>query len=121
MMMRRVTSTLEAVNSGMNYAMLLEKADVYDWKDGKRVSDTPIGVRLTLALPGARMLTLPVKFPLDPLPKLTDEKIEEATASCNFLFVQIPDCIVTLYNKDSGIGMTATAETAQIVTLNNSK
>ena len=117
---KRVNTTLEAVN-GVNYGILVEKSELFDWQDRKRVSDTPIGVRLGLALPGARMSTLAVKFDHAPLPKVTDEQIAAACASNNFLYVQIPDAVVTLYSADNGIGMTATAETAQIVTLNNSK
>ena len=117
---KRVTTTLESVNGGMNYAVLVEKSNIFDWQNGKRTSDTPTGVRLTLALPGARMSQLAVKFDHhDPLPKVADEQIAAACASCNFLYIQIPDAVVTLYSTDSGIGMTATAETARIVTLNN--
>lgn len=40
--------------------------------------------------------------------------------NCKPLFVQIPDCAVSLFSSNgSGIGMTATAQTAQIVTLNS--
>ena len=47
-------------------------------------------------------------------------EIEEAVMNCKPLFVQIPDCAVSLFSSNgSGIGMTATAQTAQIVTLNS--
>ena len=40
--------------------------------------------------------------------------------NCQPLFVQIPDCAVSLFSSNgSGIGMTATAQTAQIVTLDS--
>ena len=47
-------------------------------------------------------------------------EIEEAVMNCMPLFVQIPDCAVSLFSSNgSGIGMTAAAQTAQIVTLNS--
>lgn len=116
---KRFETTLPAVNGGADYGVLTEKAPIYPYENNKRVSDTPIGVRLTLALPGARMSTLAVKFDHDPLPKVTDEQIAAACASGGFLYAQIPDAVVTLYSTDNGIGMTATAQTAQIVTLNS--
>lgn len=110
---------LPAVNAGLDYALLVGKADVFPYENGKRTSDVRTGVKLTLALQGSRLSTLTVKFDHDPLPKITDEEIEEAVMNCKFVFVQIPDCAVNLFSSGSGgIGMTATAETAQIVTLN---
>lgn len=120
---RRIETTLSAINGGLDFAMLNEKAEIYSYENGKRVSDTPIGMRLTLALPGARLTQLAVKFDHDPLPKVTDEMIAEACMSCNFMYVQIPDCVVNVYASSStgGLGMTGTAQTAQLVTLGNSK
>lgn len=117
--MRRIETSLESVNGGANYAILVEKAPIYQWQDGKRVSDTPIGVRLTLALHKARLTQLSVKYDHDPLPKVTDEQIEEAISSCNFLYVQIPDCVVTLYNTSNGIGMSASAGEAKLVAISS--
>lgn len=116
---RRFEITLPAVNGGADYGVLTEKAPIYPYENNKRVSDTPIGVRLTLALPGARMGTLTIKYDHDPLPKISDAEIAAACTACSFLYVQIPDATVTLYSAEGGIGMTATAQTAQIVTLNS--
>ena len=80
------------------------------------------GVKLTVALQGAGLSTLAVKFYHDSFSQIDNEQIEVACAECKFLLVQIPDCIVNLYSgSGGGIGMTATAQTAQIVTLNGSK
>ena len=116
---RKIETTLSSVNGGADYGILVEKAPIYPYENNKRISDTPTGVRLTLALQNARLNQLTIKFDHDPLPKIADEQIAAACASCNFLYIQIQDAVVTLYSTDSGIGMTATAETARIVTLNN--
>jgi len=109
---------LPAVNAGYDYAVLTGKADIFPYEDGRKLS-ARTGVKLTLALQGARLAPLTVKFDHDPL-KVTDEEIEEAVMNCKPLFVQIPDCAVSLFSSNgSGIGMTATAQTAQIVTLNS--
>ena len=111
---------LTAVN-GRDFAILTGKADIFSYgNDGRRTSEESTGVKLTVALQGARLAPLTVKFDHDPLPKVTDEEIEEAVMNCKPLFVQISDCAVSLFSSNgSGIGMTATAQTAQIVTLNN--
>ena len=111
---------LTAVN-GRDFAILTGKADIFPYEDGRKRHDARrTGVKLTLALQGARLAPLTVKFDYDPLPKVTDEEIEEAVMNCKPLFVQIPDCAVSLFSSNgSGIGMTATAQTAQIVTLNS--
>ncbi len=100
-------------------ALLVGKAPIYPFENNKRMSDIPVGVRLTLALQNARMAQLAVKFDHDPLPKVSDEEIAEATGSLKFIYVQI-DAVVTLFSGSSsnGIGMTATASTAQIVAPN---
>lgn len=109
---------LPAVNDGADYAMLVGKSDIFPYENGKRTSEVRIGVKLTLALQNARLSTLTVKFDHDPLPKITDEQIGESCAACKFVFVQVPDCIVNLFSSSGGgIGMTATAQTAQIVTI----
>ena len=102
---------LPAVNAGYDYAVLTGKADIFPYEDGRK---------LTLALQGARLAPLTVKYDHDPLTNVSDGEIEEAVMNCKPLFVQIPDCAVSLFSSNgSGIGMTATAQTAQIVTLNS--
>ena len=115
----KLSVDLPAVNVGYDYAVVTGKANIFSWNEGKRTFEEPIGVKLTVALQGARLAPLTVKFDHDPL-KVTDEEIEEAVMNCKPLFVQIPDCAVSLFSSNgSGIGMNATAQTAQIVTLNS--
>lgn len=108
---------LAAINGGADYALLAGKDEMYPYENGRRVSDAPIGVKLRLILQNNRMETLAVKFPSDPLPKVTDEAIAEACSACRFMFVKVPDCDVNLFSGSSGngIGMSATAQTAQVV------
>lgn len=117
----KVSVDLAAVNSNHNFAILTGKSPIYSYgSDGKRTSEQPIGVKLTVALQGARFAPLTIRYPQDPLPTFHDEDIEAACVSNNLIYVQIPDCVVNLYSSNSGgIGMTATAQTAQIVTLNS--
>lgn len=116
----KLSVDLPAVNAGYDYAVLTGKNNTFSYSDGRRTSEEPIGVKLTVVLQGARLAPLTVKFDHDPLPQVADEEIEEAVMNCKPLFVQIPDCAVSLFSSNgSGIGMTATAQTAQIVTLNS--
>ena len=108
---------LTGVNGGADYAILTGKKDDFPYADGKRTSDTPIGIKLTLALQGSRLSSLTVKFDRDPIPSVEDAQIEAACSACKFLFVRIPDCKVKVYSlPGGGIGMSATAGTAEIVT-----
>lgn len=110
---------LPAVNAGMDYALLADKAPFCSYQDGRR-SDEPIGMKLVVALQGANLTPLTVKFDHDPLPRVTDEQIRAACEACQPLLVQLPDCEVSLYSSSNGgIGMTATASKAQLVTLND--
>lgn len=122
-MPRRLNVDLPSVNDGCDYAPLTEKADIFPYENNRKVSDTPIGVKLTLALQGARLAPLVVKFDHDPLPDITDEQIEAACLNLDFIYVQIPNCTINLYssNSSSDIGMNGTAQTAKIVTLKSDK
>lgn len=108
---------LAAVNGGVDYAVLTGKQALYSYADGKKTSDEAIGMKLTLALQNSRLSPLTVKFDHDPLPSVDDAQIEAACGAFKFIYVRIPDCKVKVYSSTgSGLGMTATAETAEIVT-----
>lgn len=117
MAMYKLNTDLPAVNGGVDYVILAAKTPNYTYENGRRTSDTPTGWKLTLALQNNRLSPLSVKFPSDPLPKVTDEEIMEACSACKFLFVQVPDCAVSLFSGDNGIGMSAVAQSARIVNL----
>lgn len=116
--MNKIETTLAAINGGDDFGLLVGKDLIYAYANGKK-QDTSIGTKLVVTLQNARMTQLSVKFDHDPLPKMSDEEIAEATSNLKFLYVQIPDAVVTLFSgsNSNGIGMTATASTAQLVTL----
>ena len=113
-----ITTDLKGVNKA-DFAVLVDKEPILQFENGVPVSDTPIGERLIIALQNNQLKRLAVKFPNDPIPNVSAEMIAEATGQCKFMYVKIPDCTVDLYTskKQSGLQMTATAITAQIVTL----
>ena len=112
-----LTVNLAAVNGGVDYAVLTGKTDIFAYADGKKSSETPIGVKLTLALQNARLTPLVVKFDHDPLPSVEDAQIEAACSALKFLMVRIQNCQVKVYSSSgSGLGMTATGAAAEIVT-----
>lgn len=115
--MPKLTVPLSAVNRDC-HGVIVGKEPIFDYRDGKKVSDNPIGTKLLIALQNMRLSPLTVRFDHDPLPNITDEQIATATASCKFMFVELPDCMVSLYpNSSNGIGMTATAQTAKLVSI----
>lgn len=83
---------LPAVNAGYDYAVLTGKTDIFPYENGRKVSDVREGGKLTLALQGARLAPLAVKFDHDPLPNLTDEQIDvlagiAISSMCSFQIV----------------------------------
>lgn len=117
MAMYKMNTTLEAVNGGDNTVLLIGKSPIHGSADGKQ-TDTVEGVRLDVLLPKARMNSLAVKFPKDPIPKTSDEEIAAGCAELAFPILQIEGADVKIYsNPGGGIGMTATAENAKIINL----
>ena len=117
-MANNITLDLKAVNK-VDYAVLVGKEPILQFENGVPVSDTPIGVRVSVALQNSQLRQLSVKFPNDPIPNISSEMIAEATGQCKFMYIRIPDCEVGLYTSknQNGLQMTAKATTAQIVTL----
>lgn len=111
----KIKTNLEAVNSGFPYAILVGKSETFEYENGKR-AEAASGVKLNLALQGARFTQLNVKFEKDPLLDITDEAIGKACEQNRLIFVKPTDCEVNLYRSDNGIGMTATASGAEIIT-----
>lgn len=109
--------TLEGINKGYDWAILSGKAPIFAYENNKRVSDTPVAWRLTVLLPGNMLspLTVKVTQATDPLPSVTDEKIEAACASLKLLYVRLTECVISVYAID-GLKMTATASHVELVT-----
>ena len=117
----KIETTLQAVNSGLDYGILTGTSDLYEYdKSGKKTTETPLGKKIDFSLPGNRLTQLTVKIlGADPLPQVTDDQINAACASMKFIFVKFADCKVSIYTMNGQIGMTATAQGVQIVS--NSK
>lgn len=69
---------IEAVNGGQDWIILTGKSPIYPYEGGKRTSETPIGTKVSGVLQGNRFAPLDIKIltATDPLPSVTDEKIE---------------------------------------------
>ena len=121
-MANRITTTLEAINGGLDYALLTEKADFFDYENGRR-GDSPAGTRLSVALQGGGRLTpLTVKFiGKDPLPNVDDSAIANAVANMQYPYIRLKSCTVNIYTVDGRMGFTATAEAAELVDFSKSK
>lgn len=118
MSLYKMETTLEAVNGGDNTVILVAKKLMYAKGSDGKATDTIESVRLDVLLPKSRMNALAVKFTTDPLPKLTDEEIAQACADLAPPIVQLEGTTVKLYsNPTGGLVMTATAETAKIISL----
>lgn len=113
----RPKSTLAEINK-VDYAVLLSKTNLYEWKNKQKVSDDVIGVQLDIAMQNCRYAILSVKFDKDPIPTISDVNIDEQCQKLSPYIVKIPDCTIEFYpTEKKSFGMTATAKTAQIVTL----
>lgn len=116
----RLETTLEAINGGQNWAILTGKSNGYPYENGKRVSDTPNHMKITIALQGNSLTPLTVKIEggTDPLANVSVEKIATACSSLKFIPVQFTDCKVTLYSIDGQMVMSAIASGVELVNLN---
>ncbi|MCL1822611.1 MAG: hypothetical protein FWG44_00210 [Oscillospiraceae bacterium] len=113
-MIKKLDLTLAAINGGQETAILTAKADFFPYANGKKSSETPIGVKFTVALQGNKFTSLDVKIKgVDPLPNVTDEQLTVACATMKYPIVKFTDCKVTLY-PTGGI-MTAEASGIELV------
>lgn len=108
---------LQAVNSGLDYAILTGKSFYYPYENGKRTDETPLGMKVEVALPGNRLspLTVKVEGATDPLPAISDEEIEASCTNTKLVAVRFADCKVSLYSINGQMVMSATATDAELV------
>lgn len=102
-----IKTSIPSINGNLDYLFITKKS---------QTKDAEPTFRITAALPGNRYEQIGIKFPTDPLPQLTDEQIEKSCRALKPILIKVPNAEVTLYHSNNGIGMTATATTAQIVT-----
>ncbi len=118
----KLVTTLEAVNGGQDFAILVEKSDYFDYENGKK-ADTRTGVRLTVALQGSgRLKLLTVKFAgKDPLSNVEDSAIVKAVAIRQYPYIRLINCVVTTYAIQGEMVSTATAESAEFIDFSKAK
>ena|GEM_PF-1611981 len=114
--MNKVETTLGGVNNDENIAILTGKSENYEYKDGKRLGDSPIGMKYNVVLPGNRLNGLTVKVAgADQLQQISDEQIGEAISSRKFILVRFTNCKVSIYNIDDSMIMSAFAKSVELV------
>lgn len=113
----RMDVSLQAVNNGLDYAILTGKSFYYPYENGKRTDETPLGMKVEVALPGNRLspLTIKVAGMIDPIPTISDEEIAARCTSTTFVAVRFSDCKVSLYSINGQMVMSATAADAELV------
>jgi hypothetical protein len=108
---------LPAVNNGQDFAILTGKSPIYPYEGGNRTSETPIGTKFSVALQGNRFAPLDIKIltASDPLPNVTDEKIEASCADVKLIAVSFVDCKISLYSIGGQMVMSANANGVELV------
>lgn len=115
MALYKLSTTIEAVNGGRTEVFLIGKTVLYARGADGKPTDTVEGVRLDTLLPQNRMTALPIRFTQDPIPEVTDSDISDACASLAPIVLRVSGAEVKIYsNPNGGMGLTATAETAEI-------
>ena len=119
-MANKIETSLAGVNNGLHECILTAKAPVsaYD-TNGKKVSDVPVAYKITVALLGNRLtpLTFRIEGGADPLPKITEQDIDNACRGENgadFIFVTFKNATVSLYSIGGNMVMSGKAEAVQV-------
>ncbi len=116
MALYKLSTTIEAVNGGRTEVFLIGKTVLYARGADGKPTDTIEGVRLDTLLPSGHMAPLPIRFAKDPLPKISDEDLAAACANLQPLILRVSGADVKIYsNPNGGMGLTATAEAAEII------
>ena len=114
--MNKIETSLTAVNGSQDYAIVTGKADLFQYENGKRISDERIGIKINVVLQGNRLSSLSIKIEgKDPLPNVTDEQIIAACAAKKFIYAKFTDCKITLYTMNGTMGMTAVAKNVELL------
>lgn len=108
---------LEAINGGLDGAILVGIRPSYPNKDGKRISETPDKIRYDVVLPGNCFAPLTVSIPgsIDTLSQVSDEQIAEGCATLRPLLVRFTNCTVKIYVIKGEQKMSATADSVELV------
>lgn len=119
--MAKIIATMEGVNGGLSDCLLTNKIPVpaYD-TNGKKVSDIPVAYKITVALLGNRLTPLTVKIEgsADPLPKITEQDIENSCRGENgadFIYVSFKNAAISLYSIGGNMVMSGKADAVQVL------
>lgn len=115
--MKKVETTLEAVNGGHKHAICTGKRSAYPFENGKRTSDIPNGTNIDVALQGNAFVTISIKIDgnADPLPELTDDDIKAACSAMKPHLVRFENCKVSLYTINGEMRMSGNASGVELV------
>jgi len=96
----KLETNLPAVNGGQDFVILTGINSIHKYEGGKRVGETPIGTKISVVLQGNRFTPLNVKIlnSTDPLPNITDEKIQASCAGVKLIAVRFTECKISLYS-----------------------
>jgi hypothetical protein len=113
----KLETTFAAVNGGQDSAILTGKSPIYPYEGGKRISETPTGTKVDVALQGNRFTPLTVKIEgnTNILPNCSNEQINTACASVKLIAVRFVDCKISLYSIGGQMVMSATASGVELV------
>lgn len=117
-LMKKVETTLEAVNGGHKYAICTGKRFAYPYDEqGKRKSDKPNAVNVDVALQGNSFLNVAIKIDgsTDLLPDLTDDDIKAACSAMKPYLVRFANCKISLYTINGEMRMSGTASGVELV------
>lgn len=116
MAQHKVEVPITAVNNGLDFSILTGISPIYPYENGKRTSDTPIGTKFEVLLPGNRLSPLTVKIEgvVNPLPKISDEELEASCVNLDLIAVRFKDCKVSLYSINGNMVMSAVAKSVEL-------
>lgn len=114
--MNKTQIPIEALNGGLDGAILVGKKPGYAYADGKRQGDTPVSWKYDVLLPGNSMshLTVTIEGSKDKLASITDSAIADACSNLDLILVTLEHCVVTLYAID-GLKMSAVADNIAVI------
>lgn len=114
--MNKTQIQFEALNGGLDSAILVGKKPGYAYVDGKRQGDIPVSWKYSILIPGNGLspLTVTIDGSKDKLASITDSAIADACSSLDLILVSLEHCVVTLYAID-GLKMSAVADSIAVI------
>lgn len=116
-MSNKIEVNLSTINGGSDYCILTGKSPIYQYENGKKVDDIPIGTRVDVILQGNRFKPLSVKIEgkNNVLSNVTDEQIDNACSNLKLIPIKFSDCKIALYSINNNMVMSASASGCEII------